>query len=132
TSGTFVPPTIQRSIADSLMEKGVSWKFYGGGFNTNNGYCQICNPFEYQTQVMADPAVRNASIKDTTDMFTDIAHGTLPAVSFAHPDGALDGHPSSSKLDLYEAYVANILAKLDANPELKASTAVMITFDEGG
>jgi acid phosphatase len=132
TSGTFVPPTVQRSIADSLMERGISWKFYGGGFNTNNGYCQICNPFEYQTQVMANPAVRSASIKDTTDMFTDIANGTLPAVSFAHPDGAMDGHPSSSKLDLYEAYVANILAKLDANPSLKASTVVMVTFDEGG
>ncbi|MGH9884549.1 MAG: alkaline phosphatase family protein, partial [bacterium] len=132
TTGNFVPATIQRSIADSLMERGISWKFYGGGFNRGSGYCQICNPFEYQTQVMANAAVRTRSIKDTTDMFTDIANGTLPAVSFAHPDGAMDGHPSSSKLGLFEAYVKNILTKLDANPALKASTLVIVTFDEGG
>jgi phospholipase C len=132
TSGTFVPPTIQRSIADALMEKGISWRFYGGGFNRGTGYCQICNPFEYQTQVMADAAVRGEHIKDTVDMFTDIANGTLPAVSFAHPDGAMDGHPSSAKLGLFEAYTRNILAKLDANPALKASTVVIVTFDEGG
>jgi phospholipase C len=136
TTGSFVPPTTQRSIGDTLSEKGISWRFYGGGYNLTvaggSGYCQICNPFEYQTQVMADPATRAEHIKDTVDMYTDIAGGTLPAVSFAHPDGTLDGHPQSSKLDLFEAYVANILAKLDANPALKASTVVMITFDEGG
>jgi phospholipase C len=132
TTGTFVPPTVQRSIADSLMENGISWRFYGGGFNRGTGYCQICNPFEYQTQVMANDAVRNEHIKDTVDLFADIASGTLPAVSFTHADGALDGHPSSSKLGLFEAYVKNILNKLDSNPALKASTAVIITFDEGG
>ncbi|HEY0482651.1 MAG TPA: alkaline phosphatase family protein, partial [Kofleriaceae bacterium] len=132
TAGTFVPPTTQRSIADSLGDRGISWRFYGGGLNRGTGFCQICNPFEYQTQVMADPAVRTAHIKDTADMFTDIANGTLPAVSFAHPDGALDGHPSSSKLDLFEAYTRNILTRLHANPALEASTAVIVTFDEGG
>jgi acid phosphatase len=132
TAGNFVPPTTQRSIGDSLSENGISWRFYGGGFNRGTGFCQICNPFEYQTQVMANPAVRTEHIKDTVDMYTDIANGTLPAVSFAHPDGALDGHPSSSKLGLFEAYAKNILAKLDANPALKASTVVIITFDEGG
>jgi phospholipase C len=132
TTGTFVPATIQRSIGDSLSEKGISWRFYGGGFNRGTGYCQICNPFEYQTQVMANPAARTEHIKDTVDMFSDIANGTLPAVSIAHPDGPMDGHPSSSKLGLFEAYVKNILDKLDANPALKATTVVMITFDEGG
>jgi phospholipase C len=81
---------------------------------------------------MADPAIRSEHLKDTVDMFSDIAGGMLPAVSFAHPDGALDGHPSSSKLGLFEAYVKNILVRLHANPTLEASTAVIITFDEGG
>jgi len=131
-SGSVVPATIQRSIGDVLSDKGISWKNYGGGFNRHSGYCQICDPFEYQTQVMADPAVRTQHIVDTVDMFNDIANGTLPAVSYAHPDGTLDGHPSSSKLDLFEAYVMNILTKLHANPALEASTVVIVTFDEGG
>jgi phospholipase C len=132
TTGTFVPPTLQRSIGDSLTENGISWRFYGGGFKRGVGYCQICNPFQYQTRFMANAAERTEHMKDTTDMYTDIANGTLPAVSFAHPDGALDGHPSSSKLGLFEGYVKNILDKLDANPALKATTAVIVTFDEGG
>jgi phospholipase C len=131
-TGNVVPPTSQRSIADVLNEHGLSWKFYGGGYKRGTGYCQICNPFQYQTQVMADPTTRAAHIQDTTDMYTDIANGTLPAVSYAHPDGALDGHPSSSKMNLFEAYVQNILVKLHANPALEASTVVMVTFDEGG
>jgi phospholipase C len=131
-TGNVVPPTTQRSIADVLNEHGVSWKFYGGGLNRGTGYCQICNPFEYQQSVMGDPASVALHSKDTTDMYTDIANGTLPAVSYAHPDGALDGHPSSSKLDLFEAYVQYILVKLHANPALEASTVVIVTFDEGG
>jgi phospholipase C len=137
TTGTFVPPLkSMRSIGDSLSDKGISWQFYGGAYNRAlqglGGYCQICNPFEYQTRFMADDAARNAHMKDTTDMYAEIANGTLPAVSFAHPDGTTDGHPQSSKYDLFEAYVKNILTKLAANPDLQASTLVVVTFDEGG
>jgi phospholipase C len=138
TTGTFVPPSNLRSIGDALNDKHISWRFYGGGFNravagvAANGYCQICNPFEFQTSIMTDPAQRAEHLKDTVDMFSDIENGTLPAVSFAHPDGALDGHPQTSKLGLFEAYVKNILTKLDANPALKAKTAVFVAFDEGG
>jgi phospholipase C len=53
-------------------------------------------------------------------------------VSFAKPDGLLDGHPQSSKLGLFEAYLRNIIDRLDANPKLKAKTAVFVVFDEGG
>jgi phospholipase C len=136
TSTSLVPPLVMRSIGDSLSDKGISWRFYGGAYNRAlaglGGYCQICNPFEYQTRFMADPVVRATHIKDTVDMYSDIANGTLPAVSFAHPDGTTDGHPQSSKLDLFEAYVRNILNKLAANPDLQASTVVIVTFDEGG
>jgi hypothetical protein len=48
------------------------------------------------------------------------------------PDGLLDGHPASSKLDLFEAMVENIVGHLNAKPELMAKTAFIITFDEGG
>ena len=53
-------------------------------------------------------------------------------MSFVKPDGLLDGHPATSKLNLFEAMVRNILDGLHANPDLEASTAVFIAFDEGG
>jgi phospholipase C len=146
-TGTRVPPSTLRTIGDSLNEKNISWAYYGGAFkaavNLANGstnpldiigvaYCDICNPFQYATAIMGDPAQRAAHVKDVTDLFAAIANGTLPAVSFVKPDGLLDGHPASSKLNLFEAMVRNILDRLHANPELEASTAVFIAFDEAG
>jgi phospholipase C len=48
------------------------------------------------------------------------------------PDGWLDGHPSSSKLDLFEGFVKKIVDEVKANSTLWASTAIIVTFDEGG
>jgi phospholipase C len=95
-------------------------------------YCQICNPFQYASSIMGNPAQRAAHIKDTVDLLADIQGGTLPAVSFGKPDGLLDGHPSSSKIDLFEAYVQQVLDALEAHPKLKAETVVFITWDEAG
>jgi phospholipase C len=95
-------------------------------------YCQICNPFQYATSIMGNTAQRTAHIKDTIDLLADIQANTLPAVSFGKPDGLLDGHPESSKIDLFSAYVQQVLDALEANPKLKASTAVFVTWDEAG
>jgi phospholipase C len=81
---------------------------------------------------MSDPAQRAAHIKDAIDFFNAVDNGTLPAVSFVKPDGLLDGHPASSKEDLFEGMVKKIMDHLTANPKLFASTALMITMDEGG
>jgi phospholipase C len=56
----------------------------------------------------------------------------LPAVSFVKPDGLLDGHPASSKVDLFEGMLRKIMDHLTANPALMAETALFITTDEGG
>jgi phospholipase C len=81
---------------------------------------------------MANAAIRTAHIQDTANLYTNIQNGTLPAVSFVKPSGLVDGHPSSSKLDLFEGFVQKIVDAVQANPTLWASTAIFITFDEGG
>ena len=53
-------------------------------------------------------------------------------MSIVKPDGLLDGHPASSKLDLFEAFTRGIIERVKANPKLWADTAILITFDEGG
>jgi phospholipase C len=81
---------------------------------------------------MASSTVRTAHIKDTADLITDIKNNTLPSVSIGKPDGLLDGHPQSSKIDLFEAYLQHILDALEANPHLKQETAIFVTWDEAG
>jgi phospholipase C len=81
---------------------------------------------------MTSPAQREAHIQDTTTLYEDLVTGNLPAVSVVKPSGFTDGHPASSKLDLFEGFVKKIVTQLQANPALWASTAVFVTFDEGG
>jgi phospholipase C len=150
-AGTAVPPSSLRTIGDALNEKSISWAFYGGGFNAarrfDNGstdpfdvligtggdwYCDICNPFQYATSIMGDPAQRAAHIKDAVDFFDGLHRGELPAVAYLKPDSFTDGHPASSKLDLFEALVARVLKELEKHPDLADRTAVFVTFDEGG
>jgi phospholipase C len=137
-----VPPSSTPSIGDSLLAKNISWKYYGDDFNASVAdpyflnpidlYCNICNPFQYDTSIMTNAAVRTAHLQDTANLYTDIANSTLPAVSFVKPSGLVDGHPASSKLDLFEGFTKKIVDAVQANPALWADTAIFITFDEGG
>src|SRR5258708_21023022 len=81
---------------------------------------------------MANDAVRTAHIKDTTDLDADIASGDLPAVSFVKASGWVDGHPASSKWDLYEGFVKKIVDAVKDNKDLWENTAIFVTADEGG
>jgi len=137
-----IPPTAQKTIADNLTSANVSWKYYGDGWNVYvgdpnysnpwNAYCDICNFAQYTTSVMTNPQQRAEHLQDVTDLYNDIYNGTLPAVSFVKPSGFLDGHPASSKLDLFEGFVKKIVDEVQANQNLWSSTAIMITYDEGG
>ena len=147
--GGSVPPTNVRTLGEALNEKHISWAYYGGAYNAavelqhnpastdptvlvGAAYCNICNFESYATAIMGDSAQRAAHIKDATDFFAAIANNTLPAVSFVKPDGLLDGHPASSKVDLLEGMIKKIMDSLNANPQLQAETAFIITMDEGG
>jgi phospholipase C len=136
-----IPPTAQPHIGDVLSSAGVSWTYFGEGWNlyvtdpagTNpyDAYCNICNPFQYASDIMTNPAQIAAHIQDTTSLYEDIDEGTLPAVSIVKPSGYTDGHPASSKLDLFEGFVNRIVNQVQAS-SLWSSTAIFITEDEGG
>jgi phospholipase C len=143
-----IPPSSTPSIGDDLIKNNVSWKYYGDQWNAyvpdpyqlnyaaigkdTDEYCNICNPFQYDTSIMANATVRAAHIQDTANLYSDIKAGTLPAVSIVKPSGLVDGHPSSSKLDLFEGFTKKIIDEVKKNPSLWKDTAIMITEDEGG
>jgi phospholipase C len=137
-----IPPTSQKSIGDDLVAHNVPFKYYGENWdlyvtdptesNSFDAYCNICNPFQYQTQFMGSQATREKYIADTTQLYADIDTGNLPPVSVVKPSGINDGHPASSKLDLFEGFVKKVINQVKANPALWADTAIFVTFDEGG
>jgi len=142
-TGQFtIPPSTVPTIADSLNTADVSWKYYGDHWNLYlqdptyanpwDWYCDICNFVQYSSSIMTSSAQRTEHLRDVTDLYNDIYDGTLPAVSYVKPSGFLDGHPASSKFDLFEAFTKKIITEVQANPTLWATTAIFITVDEGG
>ncbi len=137
-----IPPSTLLTIGDALDAKQISWAYYGDQWNrylndkyetsSQDAYCNICNWAQYSTSIMTNATERAAHLKDTTDLYTSIANGTLPAVSYVKPSGFVDGHPASSKLNLFEGFVEKIVDQVKANPKLWAETAILVTFDEGG
>ena len=150
-----IPPSSTPSIGDDMLAHNISWKYYGDQWNNYAGnaqlgvaedkyqlnwgyngatadeYCNICNPFQYDTSIMANASVRQAHIQDTVNLYSDIQNGTLPAVSIVKPSGYSDGHPASSKLDIFEGFVKKIVDQVQNSPYWD-NTAIFITFDEGG
>ena len=150
-----IPPSSTPSIGDDLLAHNISWKYYGDQWNNYAGnaqlnipedkyqlnygaigqysdeYCNICNPFQYDTSIMANAAVRTAHIQDTANLYSDIQNGTLPAVSVVKPSGLVDGHPSSSKLNLFEGFTQKIVNLVQSSGYAN-DTAIFITEDEGG
>ena len=150
-NGPFtLPPVLkQRHIGDQLSQAHVSWAYFGErwndfktapGLGANFGsldpiaylYCNICNPFLYSASVMTNQAARDAHLKDTLDLYDAIADGSLPAVSYVKPSTFNDGHPASSRVDIFEAFTRRIVDQVKSNEEVWESTAILITVDEGG
>jgi phospholipase C len=141
-SAFTIPPSSVRHIGDVLMQANISFSYFGGDWNVYqtdpaasnpyDAYCNICNPFQYASDIMTNPALRRAHIHDTQVLYQDIADDRLPAVSIVKPSMVVDGHPASSKLDLFEGFLKKILEQLQAHPKLWSDSAIFVTFDEGG
>jgi phospholipase C len=138
--GFVIPPVSTATIGDVMIAHGMSWAYFGEGWNqylTNpldpaDVYCNICNPFQYETSIMTDPSVRGAYLKDTQDLYQDIRRGYLPSVSFVKPGELNDGHPDSSKFDIFASFTKKIISMIQSQPQLWRSTAIFVTVDEGG
>jgi phospholipase C len=142
-----IPGVTQASIGDVLLAGGVSWKGYNDQWNAYLGdkyqlhygtpgarsdqYCNICNGFNYQKQIMTNASIRTTHLADINSLYNDINNNTLPAVSFVKPSGWVDGHPASSKWNLYEGFVTAIVQTLQ-NSKLWDDTVIFVTTDEGG
>jgi phospholipase C len=142
-----IPPSSTPSIGDDLTANNVSWKYYGDQWNayvpdpyminygamgsSTDEYCNICNPFQYDTSTMLNTAYRTEHVQDTLNLYSDIQGGSLPSVSFVKPSGLVDGHPASSKLELFEGFTQKIV-NLVQGSQYAQDTAIFITFDEGG
>jgi acid phosphatase len=146
-----LPPMREKNIGDTLSAKGVSWAWYGGGWNAALGdgrrdpseprqmiyasrgqaFQPHHQPFNYFARFAPGTADRARHLKDGEDFFKDVAAGTLPQVSFYKPVGRLNQHPSYTNLADGDEHIHDLLARRRASPQWK-SLLVIVTYDENG
>jgi acid phosphatase len=146
-----------KTIGDALSEANVSWKWYSGGWS-NAIHSSPSDPshrgttlttvsplFQWHHQAFAfydnyapwlangqQNPVSQAHLQDENVFFSDVADGKLPAVSFIKPLGPDNEHPGYASLQQGQQHVANIVAAVQANADLWAHTAIIVTYDEHG
>ena len=135
-TSTFTVPPQQNwpTIGDELSAHGISWGYYGEGYNNGSvgpNYCGICDPMQYASSIMTNPADRANVQHGLSDFDAQANAGTLPAVTFLKP-GDDDGHPGYSTLAAFENFVTHAVNEVQNNPQLWKNTAIFVTFDEGG
>jgi phospholipase C len=130
-----LPPQPGANIGTALAAKHVSWKWYAAGRSESGideqAYCSICDPLTHSTQIMTGDLRQN--LQGLTELDHDLADAqSLPAVSFVVPPNVQSGHPAYSSVAAFEDFVKQLVAKVQANPEVWQHTALLITTDEGG
>jgi acid phosphatase len=153
--------TAYKTIGDLLSDKGVSWKWYSGGYTaamsgSASSFFQFHHqPFTYHSRYAATNAPdRLAHLADETDMFNDLAAGgsAIPKVVFYKPRGDVNFHPGTYPILNVQGFLktdsnallatsrnwvdtqANLKRVVDSifNSDVGQTSLVVITFDENG
>jgi len=93
-------------------------------------YNNIGDPHNASANVVSSSLKSN--LQGLASFYGDVSGGTLPAVSYVVPKNLDSGHPGYSVPARYELFVKDLITRVQANPELWKSTAILITTDEGG
>lgn len=93
-------------------------------------YNNLGDPLNASAKIVGTPLAAN--LRGLDSFFSDVAAGALPSVSWVVPKNVDSGHPGYSAPVRYELFLQNLIAQVQKNPELWASTAILITTDEGG
>jgi phospholipase C len=93
-------------------------------------YNTLGDPLNASSSVVGTPLAAN--LAGLASFYSDVAAGTLPSVSWVVPKNLDSGHPGYSAPARYEVFLRDLVARVQANPALWASTAIVITTDEGG
>jgi len=93
-------------------------------------YNDIGDPLNASAAIATGPL--RDHLRGLTSFYADLAGGTLPAVAWVVPKNLESGHPGYSVPARYEEFVRDLIERVQREPELWRSTAILVTTDEGG
>jgi len=133
----LVPDLDFPTIGDRMNDKGVTWKWYSGGWDSAVAGRPDSN-FQFHHQSFAffknyaDGAPgRAAHLKDEKDFMADLNAGNLPAVSFIKPVGDNNEHPGYTDVKKGEQHTVALIEAIKASPVWN-DAVIVITYDENG
>ncbi|HEX2439911.1 MAG TPA: alkaline phosphatase family protein [Methylomirabilota bacterium] len=133
----LAPSLTLPTIGDRLSERGVSWRWYSGGWDAalagraHPNFQFHHQPFAYFANYADGTAAKAEHLRDEEEIWRDIATGALPAVTFVKPNGPLNEHPGYADLLSGQQHVERLIGALMASPAWRR-TAIIVTYDEYG
>jgi phospholipase C len=136
-AANLVPNQTFATIGDRLSEKGISWKWFSGGWN--DALAGKPDPlFQFHHQAFAffanyaDGTQAKADhLRDESEFVSLAKEGKLPAVSFVKPLGTNNEHPGYTDVVTGEQHTLDLINAVRNGPDW-ATTAIIITYDEHG
>jgi phospholipase C len=144
-------PAANRNLGKTLSDAGVSWAWYGEGYDamqtagsgcpTAPADCPIAplhtspcvyDPADMPSQFFASSVDHGAVMRDYSRLAADLASNRLPSVVFVKAVGYKTEHPGLGQR--LSPGVAFVRKTIDAIEHSKAAkhTLVLLTYDEGG
>ena len=115
------------TLADEMDRAGVSWRYYTPRLYWSGS---IWSTFDAISQVRYGPDWTNNVISPESTIFTDIAAGELPQVSWVIPNGSDSDHPVFTTTHGPD-WVGSIVNAIGTS-KYWDSTAVLIVWDDWG
>jgi len=115
------------TIADSMENAGLSWKYYAPG-EGQRGYAW--------SALDAINHIRNSSlwtehVVDTTQFITDAQAGNLPSLAWLTPPGYQSEHPQGASTCAGENWTVSMINAVMQGPDWD-TTAIVLTWDDYG
>jgi phospholipase C len=133
----LVPAQTMPHIGDRLDAKGLTWKWYSGGYAAAAAG-RLPQRFEFHHQPMAyfadlAPGTpgQAAHLKDLADLEADIANDTLPQIVFYKPIAKVNLHPGYTDIASGDEHLSELVAKLQKTSAYK-DMLIIVTYDENG
>lgn len=137
SAATLVPNQTMPTIGDRLNDKGISWAWYSGGWDSalagkpNPTFQFHHQPFAYFANYADGTQGKKDHLKDETAFIAAAKNGSLPSVSFVKPLGINNEHPGYANLQQGENHTLELINDILNGPNGK-DVAIFITYDENG
>ncbi len=135
--GNLLPPLTFDTIGERLIEAGVDWAWYSGGWDAavagrpDPDFQFHHQPFAYFKPYGDGTRARAVHLRDESRFLRDLDSGDLPTVAFVKPLGRDNEHPGYAALADGERHVAEMVGRIQASPVWK-DCVIFITYDEFG